>query len=176
MSQAESFRTQTGITYPMLRDAGLAGIGSLYATSYDAMFVVDGAGFIRYRANLSWSAAAAGAAVDAALADLLVPVRDIPGRDGFELQPAYPNPFNPSTTIPYILSGTGGAVDVKLQILDLQGRLVRTLVNTRQVTGETYTQNWNGVDETGRRMPSGAYLVNLAVADESQTRFLTLLK
>jgi len=160
----------------MLQDAGAAGVGSLYASSFDAMFVVDGLGFIRYRANNGWSAAAAGVAVDAALADLLVPVQDIPGRDGFELQAAYPNPFNPSTTIPYFLQGAGGAVDVKLQILDLQGRLVQTLVNGRQVTGETYTQNWNGVDETGRRMPSGAYLVNLTVADESQTRFLTLLK
>ena len=161
----------------MLLLAGAAGVGAAYACAYDIFFVVDGNGVIRYRGpNGIWNANAVRPVVDQALADLLVPVEGVPERDGFSLLAAYPNPFNPSTTIPYRLQGNGEQVSVQLRILDIRGRLIRTLVAERQATGEDYKIGWNGHDDSGQRVPSGTYLVDLNVAGKSQARFLTLVK
>ena len=53
VAQCESFRSNAGITYPILRLAGSGGIGSSYNTGYDAFFVVDDSGNIIYRRTAS---------------------------------------------------------------------------------------------------------------------------
>jgi hypothetical protein len=176
--QVESFRSNAGITYPILLLAGAAGIGAAYATSYDAIFLVDGDGIIRYRQTVSpvCRPDELKPAIDQALLDLLVPVIDLPARDDFYLGSAYPNPFNPSTTIPYQIKGTQGEVDVELRILDLRGHLVRILVAQELSRGQQYEVIWDGLDRSGRKAPSGTYLVQLTVGSSSQTRFLTLVK
>jgi hypothetical protein len=178
IAQAEGFRSNAGITYPILMLAGAAGVGTAYATSYDAVFLVDGAGIIRYRQTVGPVCRPDDLkpVVDQALADLLVPVGDLPARDAFELGAAYPNPFNPATTIPYRLAGISGAVPVDLRILDLQGRTVKVLVAHVQERGRHYEAIWDGRDARGRAAPSGVYLVLLTVASLDQSRFLTLVK
>jgi hypothetical protein len=172
LTQTNSFLSVTGITYPALY-GGSAAIGSSYAVTYDVFFVVDGDGIITFRRN-GWSLAATSAAITAALADL---VSDVPPleRDGFELRPAYPNPFNPSTNLAYRLDGAGDQM-VRLRILDVQGRQLRSLVDERQAPGRDYAVTWDGRDDAGRALASGAYLVELAVDGRSQSRFITLLK
>jgi hypothetical protein len=176
-AQVENFRTLGGITYPMLMLAGAAGVGQAYACSYHVYFVVDGDGIIRYRNDTgSWQPLRMAEAIDEALASLLIGVPDVPDQDGFRLEATYPNPFNPSTTIPYRLKGNGESAQVELRVIDLRGRQVRTLVREQQATGRSYEVRWDGRDDGGRVLASGGYLVELTVAGRTQGRFLTLLK
>jgi len=103
-------------------------------------------------------------------------VDDLPRQKRFELGAAYPNPFNPSTTIPYQLSSESGTADVLLQVLDIRGRLVRTLVSARQENGPLFEAVWNGRNQFGAAMPSGVYIVNLSVDGEKQGRLINLVE
>lgn len=173
LSQTNSFVSTTGITYPALMGAAAAGIGSSYACTYDVFFVVGGDGTITFRRN-GWNLAQTTAAVTAALAAL---ASDVPplARDGFLLEPAYPNPFNPSTNLTYRIGGNGD-VQARLRILDVQGRSLRTLVDELQSADRDYTVTWDGRDDAGLTVASGSYLVELAIDGKSQSRFVTLLK
>jgi hypothetical protein len=69
----------------------------------------------------------------------------------------YPNPFNSYTTFQYRLPENA---DVMLDLYNLKGQKVRTLIQERQKPGEHLTQ-WNGTDETGAVVPSGVYFYYL---------------
>lgn len=88
------------------------------------------------------------------------------------LFPAYPNPFNPSTTIEYELPHTE-MVDVS--IYDLQGRLISNLTNQVQPAGR-HNIPWNGRDHSGHHTPSGIYICKLTTPGFSQTQKLIVLK
>jgi hypothetical protein len=90
----------------------------------------------------------------------------------FALAPGYPNPFNPTTTIRYQLPE---AVPVRLEIYDLLGRRVRTLVDGVQ-EGGYYQVVWNGWDEAGVGAASGIYLYCLQAGTSRAVRKLVLLK
>ena len=171
----EAFANNAGISYPVLMDAGAAGVGSDYATSWHEVFVVDSNGIIVYRGEVVQ--AAIRAAIDEAL-DAIVETAvgdDLPGR-GVSSLSNYPNPFNPSTTISYELAGGGDEVEVRLDVIDLQGRLLRTLFSGRQTTGRSYEVAWNGRDASGHSLASGSYISQLTVGNEKQARILTLVK
>jgi hypothetical protein len=85
---------------------------------------------------------------------------------------ATPNPFNPSTSIHYSLATTS---DVKLSIFDVQGRMVRTLVENSLDAGE-YATEWDGRDASGVASASGVYYYKLEVGDWSDTKAMVLLK
>jgi hypothetical protein len=85
----------------------------------------------------------------------------------FALAQNYPNPFNPSTTINYQLSTTS---NVKLEIFDLLGRKVATLVNERQTVG-AYTANFNAA-----QLSSGVYFYRLQAGSFVQTKKMMLIK
>ncbi len=90
----------------------------------------------------------------------------------FALDPAFPNPANPATTIPYLLPG---AVAVRLEVYDLLGQRVAVLVD--QVQGAGYHQVvWDGRSETGATTSSGVYLYRLQARTFSATRKLLLVK
>ncbi len=84
-----------------------------------------------------------------------------------ELEQNYPNPFNPSTTITFSVP-----VDspVRLTVTDLTGRVVRTLVDSRQAAG-TYRVNVDMLN-----LSSGVYLYRLEAAGQTMTRSMTLIK
>jgi len=88
------------------------------------------------------------------------------------LRQAYPNPFNPRTTITYLISQAG---QVKLDIYDLAGRHVSTLVSEHVDIGEHQVQ-WNGKDDTGSQVASGVYLYQLRAGDLVETKRMVLLK
>jgi ASPIC and UnbV/FG-GAP-like repeat/Subtilase family/FlgD Ig-like domain len=89
-----------------------------------------------------------------------------------ELLPCSPNPFNPVTSIKFVV-GQAGPVD--LAVYDISGRLVKTLAGGH-MAADTYTRTWRGEDESGRPMPSGVYFARLITAKKTATQKLTLLK
>ena len=85
----------------------------------------------------------------------------------FALKPAYPNPFNPVTHFNYDLPER---VFVRLEVYDLQGRLIETLVNATQPAGY-YSITWNA-----RNLPSGVYFYKLTAGEFTATRKCLLIK
>ena len=85
-----------------------------------------------------------------------VEVRSLP--QAFSLDRNYPNPFNPSTTIPYRLAV---ASTVQLEIFDIAGRKVRTVLAETQEAGFRETM-WDGRDEDGHVVGAGVYLYRLS--------------
>ncbi len=90
----------------------------------------------------------------------------------FDLQQNYPNPFNPTTTISYSLEKD---VVVRLNIYNINGSLVRTLVNGYQVRGYHHV-TWDGVDNNGNRVSSGIYFYSLNVNSQKVVKKMTLIK
>ena len=90
----------------------------------------------------------------------------------FELYPNFPNPFNPSTTIRFTLSGIS---DIVLAIFDIHGGLVRNLKQETLNTG-SYSVTWDGQDNQGQILPSGIYLCQLKSGSFSKTQRMMLLK
>ncbi|OIO65747.1 MAG: hypothetical protein AUJ47_02415 [Candidatus Marinimicrobia bacterium CG1_02_48_14] len=85
---------------------------------------------------------------------------------------AFPNPFNPTTTIRYTLPENGR---VTVTIYDQLGRRVNQLVSAKQNAGE-YTAQWNGRDDTGRQLASGLYFCQVSGGGFSKSIKLVLLK
>ncbi len=92
--------------------------------------------------------------------------------ESFTLAQNYPNPFNPTTSISYTLDKT--AV-VKLDVFNINGRLIQTLVNMRQSNG-VHTVVWNGLDENANRVSSGVYFYVLTVNSTRIVKKMTMLK
>jgi hypothetical protein len=80
---------------------------------------------------------------------------------------AYPNPFNPSTTISFSLPRTS---NVSLAVYDITGRKVETLLDKSLNAGE------HSIDFNGSALPSGLYFARLTAGDFSQTQKMVLLK
>jgi len=89
----------------------------------------------------------------------------IPVKTG--LSDAYPNPFNPTTSINYGLQNDGF---VKIMIYDAAGRLVEELVNQNQIRGN-HEITWNAATQA-----SGMYFAKMVAGDVVQTQKLVLLK
>ncbi len=90
----------------------------------------------------------------------------------FDLAQNYPNPFNPSTTIEYRVPTS---THVKVEIYNLLGQKVRTLIDAPHVQG-TYRVQWNGLDDLGRSVSTGIYLYRLQTGDQAFVRKMTLIK
>lgn len=87
----------------------------------------------------------------------------------------HPNPFNPSTRIPFVVGGEA-LVRVTLAIYAVDGAHVATLVSDVLRPGP-YSKRWIGTGQDGRSMPSGVYFSRLIVGTETPvTRKLVLLK
>lgn len=75
----------------------------------------------------------------------------------FSLKPNFPNPFNGSTIIPFTLNTPG---IVKVDIIDINGRYIKKLVDENYNAGE-YSVKWDGTDFNNQSMPSGVYFYKL---------------
>jgi hypothetical protein len=84
----------------------------------------------------------------------------------------YPNPFGPQTTIAYTLSSPA---EVRLEIYDVAGRLVRTLVSEPGTPGE-HRLSWDGRDLRGIRVSPGIYFIRLEVGGRGTTRTLVRIE
>jgi hypothetical protein len=96
--------------------------------------------------------------------DSPVPVND--------LENSFPNPFNPSTTISFSLAEKG---QVSLQIFDVSGRLVKTLIQRELSAGE-HSLRWDGTGRDGEEVTSGVYFCRMKAGGYTATRRLVLLR
>jgi FlgD Ig-like domain/Beta-propeller repeat len=85
---------------------------------------------------------------------------------------AYPNPFNPETTIRYVTPSAGR---VTVEIYDARGGRVATLVDAMVPAGD-YTRSWNGTDGTGAPVSSGVYVARVTHPAGTKSYKLVLLK
>jgi len=88
------------------------------------------------------------------------------------LEQNYPNPFNPITRISFGLSSDGA---VLLQVFDVRGALVGTLVDRTLPSGR-HTVEWNGTNDSGRPASSGIYFYRLRSGPADITRKMILLR
>jgi hypothetical protein len=89
------------------------------------------------------------------------------------LEQSYPNPFNPTTTIPFTLRAHG---HVELVIYDSAGRRIRTLISGVRSASLTHRAEWDGRDDNGRPVASGVYFYRLTTQGFAEARKLVLLK
>ena len=92
--------------------------------------------------------------------------------ESFSLNGNYPNPFNPSTTIRYAVPEVA---HVRLDILDVLGRRVATLVDETQNPGH-HQVVWAGLNEGGRTVALGVYFLRLQAGDAVLTQRMLLMK
>ena len=115
--------------------------------------------------TFSGYSAAAGAQV--------VSTTPLPQRPGWDLAQNVPNPFNPRTTIDFELPE---AARVRLDVYDLTGRHIRTLLSWERVEAGHRSVVWEGCDNTGQAVAAGVYLYRLKAGAVSETKRMTLVK
>jgi hypothetical protein len=91
----------------------------------------------------------------------------------YALRQNVPNPFQSGTEIHLDLPK---ATRLELRIYDVSGRLVNVLADGRSMEGGTHAIQWNGTDETGRRVASGVYFYQLHTEDFQATRRMVKLR
>ena len=84
----------------------------------------------------------------------------------------YPNPFNPETNITYSVKETG---KVTLEIYNLRGQLVKTLVDDVNEAGD-HIVAWNGTNEVGKSVSSGVYFYKMYSGKYTSTKKMILMK
>ena len=111
-----------------------------------------------------------------AFLSLRLTVGDVQPQDTILAQ-NFPNPFNPETWIPYQLSK---ATEVKIDIYDISGHLVRSLNLGWQPLGAYMMPSsaayWDGKNAVGERVASGIYFYTLQTSDFAATRRMVILK
>jgi len=90
----------------------------------------------------------------------------------FLLTQNYPNPFNSETVIRFTLPAASAT---RLDVYDMSGRLVTTLLNGT-ISGGTHQINWNAMDNAGQMLPSGVYVYRLASGNLTATGKMLFMK
>ncbi len=92
--------------------------------------------------------------------------------DQFTLEQNYPNPFNPTTSIQFQLTTP---TTVKLEIFNVIGQKMRTLLNQKMAAG-AYRTVWDGLDDAGQAVGAGIYYYRLSTRQNVETKKMILLK
>ncbi len=79
----------------------------------------------------------------------------------YKLENAYPNPFNPATNIEFSIPKTE---KVRLEVYDITGKLVRTIVDSEVLAAGVYHAKWDGKNNLGEKVSSGVYFARLITA------------
>ncbi|MCK4307966.1 T9SS type A sorting domain-containing protein [candidate division WOR-3 bacterium] len=85
-----------------------------------------------------------------------------------------PNPFNAGTQIRFEVP-TSRATEVSLRIYNISGKLVRTLLKGKRISG-VYTTGWDAKDDRGRTIENGVYFCRFATKNHSITKKVILIK
>jgi hypothetical protein len=100
-------------------------------------------------------------------------VKELPGvASGFSLDQNYPNPFNPTTNIRFSLPKDE---HVTLQVFDLTGALVKTIVDQTLRSGNAEA-TWDGTNDNGSKVASGMYLYRLRAGNFVVTKKMIMMK
>lgn len=100
------------------------------------------------------------------------PVSDLPLPSRPTLSANYPNPFNPSTVIPFSLHRSQ---HVRLEVLNVLGQYVTTLIEGELVAGH-HEVEWDGTCSDGSVAASGVYFYRIVAESTAETRKMLLLK
>jgi uncharacterized repeat protein (TIGR01451 family) len=97
-----------------------------------------------------------------------------------QLRSVFPNPLRAGRSggsqIVFAVPGrTGALVDVRLRVIDLQGRAVRTLLQEARVPG-VHTAGWDGRDDAGVLLPSGLYLLSLDAGGAADSQRMLIIR
>ncbi|MCS5639372.1 MAG: T9SS type A sorting domain-containing protein, partial [Candidatus Marinimicrobia bacterium] len=106
------------------------------------------------------------------LSDYLSAINGAGIPDEFALYNNYPNPFNPITNIKYDISEVA---DVRLEIYNIAGQRIRTLVQGQQEPGR-YKVQWAAKNDYGRPVASGMYIYRIRAGDFVSVKKLVLMK
>ena len=90
----------------------------------------------------------------------------------YSLSPNYPNPFNPETTINFSLQETG---DVNLNVYNVKGQLVKTLVDQKKDAGN-HSVVWAGKDNNNRKVATGVYFYRIKAGEFTDMKKMLLIK
>jgi len=91
----------------------------------------------------------------------------------FALFQNFPNPFNPSTTIRYLINKLRARVTI--DVFNILGQRVRTLVDAVQQQG-IHEVHWDGLADEGSESPSGIYFYRVNVDGQEHTKSMGLLR
>ncbi len=91
----------------------------------------------------------------------------------YRLDQNYPNPFNPTTEISFYLPVSK---TIRVKIYNTLGQLVRTLVNNERYSSGHHMVSWNGLDDNGRQVASGAYFYSLEFNQQRMVKKMLLVK
>ncbi|MBU1699030.1 MAG: T9SS type A sorting domain-containing protein [Candidatus Eisenbacteria bacterium] len=98
---------------------------------------------------------------------------DVPAQG--RLSSCSPNPFQFATQITYIIPETSPDARVQLRIIDLQGRVIQTLVDGNRSPG-VYQAAWDGTNQIGASIADGIYFYQMKWNGKTETRRLALVK
>ena len=91
----------------------------------------------------------------------------------FELSQNFPNPFNPNTQIEFVL---GKDELISLNIFDIKGRLINSLINNVNYPAGYHNLAWDGKNTIGKKVPSGMYIYKLMSENQTIMRKMVLMK
>ena len=113
--------------------------------------------------------------IDDAQYNFITPVEDARNNLPVEysLDQNYPNPFNPSTKINFNLPKNS---NVKLEIFNIIGEKITTLISNKEYQAGSYTVEWNGANQFGRQVPSGVYLYKIRADKFSSVKKMMMIK
>ena len=132
------------------------------------LFITDKNGLVVYQQNIT-----SGISND--IYDIIfnyLETKDVSTPYKINLHQNYPNPFNPTTLIRYDLPVNE---HVSINIYDLTGKRVKSLVNTNQDAGYR-SIHWNATNEVGQPVSAGMYIYTIQAGEFRQTRKMVLLK
>ena len=89
------------------------------------------------------------------------------------LEQNYPNPFNPQTTIAFSIKERG---QVRVDVYNVAGALVKTLLNETRAAGSYTDVRWDGTNGANQPVSSGVYFYKLVTKNFSQTKKAVFLK
>lgn len=166
-----TFRSVTGITYPLLLN-GQNVLDAYYGnfSSYDRSVVIGADGKLLYRGTgfVNTDVGAVKAVIDGELARIVSIDNDAMDRPmETRLLAPYPNPFNPSTVFGYRLSVFS---TIQLKVYDILGREVAVLWDGPQSAGA------HEIRFDASTLSSGVYFVRLVTESESFVRSITLVR
>jgi len=172
----EQWASRYGLTYPLLDDESQKITQQYFGTAHPTSVVIGHDMRVVYR-SAGHNETEIRAAIDTALAALhrSTDIHSEPDKtapQSWQLYPAYPNPFNPSTTLEYDIPHSG---IVAIDVYSISGRHITTLSHKYTVSGH-HSVIWNGRDSAGNQVSSGLYFIRLNSAHHSKLQKVTLLR
>lgn len=91
----------------------------------------------------------------------------------YSLEQNYPNPFNPTTKINFNIPQNS---NVRLEIFNIIGEKIATLISNKEYQPGSFTVDWNGTNQFGNQVPSGVYLYKLSAGKFSSVKKMMMIK